>query len=55
MFRYKQERSASVAATVDQVFEYIDDPARLTSHMSESSWRMGGDAMRMVTERSPQR
>ena len=29
----------------DQLFAFIDDPERLVSHMSKSSWRMGGGHM----------
>jgi hypothetical protein len=36
------EQSAFVAAPADSVFAYADDPARLSSHMSKSSWMMGG-------------
>lgn len=32
------EASAFVTAPVDSVFAYADDPARLSSHMSKSSW-----------------
>ena len=39
------EASAFVAASPDIVFAYADDPARLSSHMSESSWMMGGGRM----------
>jgi hypothetical protein len=42
------EASAFVAAPADMVFAYADDPARLSSHMSKSSWMMGGG--RMQTE-----
>ncbi|MEX0803301.1 MAG: SRPBCC family protein [Candidatus Binatia bacterium] len=42
------EATALVAAQPQNVFAYADDPARLSSHMSESSWMMGGG--RMQTE-----
>jgi hypothetical protein len=42
------EASALVAAPPQTVFAYADDPARLSSHMSKSSWMMGGG--RMLTE-----
>ena len=44
MHRY--ESSAIVPAPVDRVFAHIDDYARLSSHMSESSWMMGGGKMK---------
>ena len=42
------ESNGLVRAPVDQVFAHIDDHARLSSHMSERSWRTGGG--RMETE-----
>lgn len=39
------EESAFVPASVQQVFDYVDDHARLSSHMRESSWMMGGGRM----------
>jgi len=44
---YHHESSAIVTATPVQLFEYVDDHARLASHMSESSWMMGGGRMRV--------
>src|SRR5687768_6892115 len=45
MTRYEAERM--VGASADRVFAHVDDPARLSSHMTESSWRMGGGRMRV--------
>ena len=42
------EVTAFVTAPPESVFAYADDPARLSSHMSQSSWMMGGG--RMQTE-----
>lgn len=39
------EASAVLQAPVDEVFTYVDDPTRLSSHMSKSSWTMGGGKM----------
>ena len=39
------ESSSFVQAPVESVFAYADDQARLSSHMSKSSWRMGGGKM----------
>jgi polyketide cyclase/dehydrase/lipid transport protein len=39
------EASALVQAPMDKVFTYVDDPTRLSSHMSKSSWMMGGGQM----------
>jgi len=45
MLAHHYETSAIVLAPPDRVFAYADDPARLSSHMSESSWMMGGGRM----------
>jgi hypothetical protein len=45
MLPCRHESSAVVAAPPDRVFERVDDHARLSSHMSESSWMMGGGRM----------
>jgi hypothetical protein len=45
---YHFESQGVVAAPVDQVFSHIDDHTRLSSHMAEPSWKMGGG--RMTTE-----
>lgn len=45
MFSDHFEASALVAAPADRVFSYADDPARFSSHMSQSSWMMGGSRM----------
>jgi len=39
------EASALVQALMDEVFTYVDDPTRLSSHMSKSSWMMGRGQM----------
>jgi hypothetical protein len=39
------ESLAQVDANVRDLFHYLDDHRRLSSHMSESSWRMGGGSM----------
>jgi hypothetical protein len=39
------ESSAFIACEADELYAYLDDHARLSSHMSKSSWMMGG--MRM--------
>jgi Polyketide cyclase / dehydrase and lipid transport len=41
------ETSALVQAPMDEVFTYVDDPTRLGSHMSKSSWMMGGSRMQI--------
>ena len=39
------ESAAFVPASSDAVFVYVDDHERLSSHMSQSSWMMGGGRM----------
>ena len=39
------ESSAFVTAAVEKVFDWLDDHTHLSSHMSESSWMMGGGRM----------
>src|SRR5262249_17973655 len=41
------ERHAFIQAPVDEVFAYVDEPTRLSSHMRQSSWQMGGGRMVM--------
>jgi hypothetical protein len=45
---YHSETSGFVGAPAASVFAYTHDSARLASHMSKSSWMMGGG--RMETE-----
>lgn len=44
---HRYESSALVAAPADRVFAHIDDHSQLSSHMSESSWMMGGGRMQI--------
>jgi Polyketide cyclase / dehydrase and lipid transport len=46
-YTYHDETSAMVRAPMDRVFAHVDDHTRLTSHMSESSWMMGGGSMQV--------
>ena len=45
MFDHHYEHSADIAATDSEVFAFVDDHAQFSSHMSESSWMMGGSQM----------
>ena len=47
MFTHHYEHNAVVRAPADRVFAHIDDHTRLSSHMSKSSWKMGGGRMRV--------
>ena len=46
---HHDESIAMVSASPDRVFALIDDHERLVSHMSKSSWRMGGGHMTTST------
>lgn len=43
----RREGAALIAGTPDEVFAFVDDHSRFASHMSESSWMMGGSRMRV--------
>ena len=45
MFDHHYEDSADIAATDSTVFAFVDNHAQFSSHMSESSWMMGGSQM----------
>lgn len=36
------EESTAIPASAQQVFDFVDDHSRFSSHMSQSSWMMGG-------------
>ena len=42
---YHEESRGQVPGPAERVFEWLDDPRRLSMHMSRSSWRMGGGRM----------
>ena len=44
------EASGHVAAAPETLFEHLDDPMRLSSHMREKSMAMMGTSMRMETD-----
>lgn len=39
------EESAFILATPEDIFNYVDDHTRFSSHMNKSSWMMGGGSM----------
>ncbi len=47
---HHDESSALVSASPERVFALIDDHERLASHMSQSSWQMGGGSMKTVLD-----
>jgi hypothetical protein len=46
-YTYHYETSAIVRAPLDRIFAHLDDHARLSGHMSKSSWMMGGGSMQV--------
>ncbi len=44
------EESLLVPRDQEEVFAYIDDHSRFSSHMSKSSWMMGGGRMEVSTD-----
>jgi carbon monoxide dehydrogenase subunit G len=45
-----EESSAVISAPRERVFAALDDHSRLSSHMSKSSWQMGGGKMETVVD-----
>src|SRR3990172_10608589 len=45
MYSRHYKDSTTVNAPPEEVFAYVDDHARFSSHMSQSSWMMGGGKM----------
>jgi len=43
--RRHHENMALIPASAEELFAYIDDHTRFSSHMSQSSWMMGGGRM----------
>ena len=52
VFSHHFEASAIIAAPPNDVFAYADDPTRLSSHMRQSSWMMGGSRMETALDAS---
>ena len=44
------EESAHIPASPKEVYDYVDDHSRFSSHMSESSWMMGGGKMNIEVD-----
>ena len=47
---HHEESSALVSASPERVFALIDDHERLATHMSQSSWQMGGGRMKTTLD-----
>jgi len=50
MYQHHDESTVLVAARPDEAFAFVDEHAKLSSHMSKRSWMMGGGAMRIETD-----
>lgn len=50
MYARHEEYSATVNAPAEQLFAHLDDHTRLSSHMSERSWKMGWGKMDTVLD-----
>jgi hypothetical protein len=50
MYTRHEESSAVISASRERVFAALDDHSRLSSHMSKSSWRLGGAKMEIVVD-----
>lgn len=50
MYTRHEESSAVISARPESVFAALDDHARLSSHMSRSSWQMGGGKMQTIVD-----
>ena len=46
-YSHHYEASGLIRTSAATLFAHVDDHARLSSHMSESSWMMGGGKMRI--------
>jgi len=44
------ESSVFIDASPKHVFDFVDDHSRFSSHMSESSWMMGGGRMSLEVD-----
>ena len=45
MFSRRYEDAADLKAAPSELFAFVDDHQRFSSHMNESSWMMGGAKM----------
>lgn len=49
-YPYHIESTRLVAAPAGKVFGHLDDPLRLSAHMSRSSWMMAGSSMEVAVD-----
>ncbi|MEO8621870.1 MAG: SRPBCC family protein [bacterium] len=50
MYAQHEETNAIIAVPAEQAFAVLDDHARLSSHLSLPSWRVGGGKMRTIVD-----
>ena len=50
MYSRHAEYTAVIPATVEKVFDWLDDQTRLSQHMSKRSWKMGWGKMDTVLD-----
>jgi hypothetical protein len=50
MYAFREEAAGFIDAPIARVFAALDDHGRLSSHMSERSWRMGWSRMETVLD-----
>ncbi len=50
MYTQHYEENIPIASSQTDVFAYVDDHARLSSHMTKSSWMMGGSRMDVLVD-----
>lgn len=51
-YSYQLEKSVNLNANINAAFDYLDNPKRLASHMSQSSWMMAGSHMSVKLDKS---
>lgn len=50
MYPYNHESTVIIPAPAQDVFDFVDDHSRLSSHMTRRSWMMGGGTMTIDTD-----
>ena len=49
-YSYHYETAAFVRTSIASLFAHVDDHTRLSSHMNEASWMMGGGSMQVAPD-----
>jgi hypothetical protein len=52
MYEFHEHHMGRVCATPEQLFDYLDDQAKLSAHMNKRSWRMGWGKFQVATDQS---